>query len=74
MNPITRTITGDEVIDREMNTAEFTQYQADQTAAALIATKLSQDETALRAARLAAITKLKALGLTDNEIKAIVRQ
>ena len=48
-----------EVIDREMNDAEFTQYETDQAA------------TAAQAAKESANAKLAALGLTAEEIAAL---
>ena len=54
-----------EVIDREMNDAEFAQYEADKTAsAAYEAAKVQQ------AAEKAAL--LARLGLTEDELKTIL--
>jgi len=55
----------DEVIDREMNDAEFTQYEADkvaQAAADAAKAKGEADKTAL----------LARLGLTEDELKTIL--
>jgi trans-aconitate methyltransferase len=55
----------DEVIDREMNDAEFTQWQADQSTQLLAAeakAKAEADKTAL----------LARLGLTEDELKTIL--
>jgi hypothetical protein len=55
----------DEVIDREMNDAEFAQYEADQAAYAVAAeakAKAEADKAAL----------LARLGLTENELKTIL--
>jgi hypothetical protein len=54
-----------EVIDREMNDAEFTQYQADQTAQAEAKT-----EAEAKAADKSAL--LARLGLTEDELKTIL--
>ena len=55
----------DEVIDREMNDAEFTQYQADETMA-----KAMQEAKAKAEADKAAL--LARLGLTEDELKTIL--
>jgi hypothetical protein len=55
----------DEVIDREMNDAEFAQYEADQAAnkaAAAAKAKAEADKAAL----------LARLGLTEDELKTIL--
>ena len=55
----------DEVIDREMNDAEFAQYEADQAAQAIAAqakAKAEADKAAL----------LARLGLTEDELKTIL--
>jgi hypothetical protein len=55
----------DEVIDREMNDAEFAQYETDQAAnkaAAAAKTKAEADKAAL----------LARLGLTEDELKTIL--
>jgi hypothetical protein len=54
-----------EVIDREMNDAEFTQYQADQAAQAI-----TKAEAEAKAADKAAL--LARLGLTEDELKTIL--
>jgi hypothetical protein len=57
----------DEVIDREMNNAEFAEYQADQEVqAALIAEAEAQAE-----AKAAAQAKLAALGLTVEDLQSL---
>jgi hypothetical protein len=61
----------EETIDREMNDAEFAQYEADQTAQAAKKTQEEAEAAALSAAKQAAQDKLKALGLNDLEIAAI---
>ena len=55
----------DEVIDREMNDAEFAQYEADQTAAAAQAAA-----EAAKAAEKAAL--LERLGITADEAKLLL--
>jgi hypothetical protein len=55
----------DEVIDREMNDAEFAQYEADQAAAA---EKAAVEET--KAAEKAAL--LTRLGITADEAKLLL--
>lgn len=55
----------DEIIDREMNDAEFAQYEADQAAYAVAAeakAKAEADKAAL----------LARLGLTEDELKTIL--
>ena len=54
-----------EVIDREMNDAEFTQYQADQEAQAIAKAELEAKETQRQ-------TILDRLGLTADEAKLIL--
>jgi hypothetical protein len=54
-----------EVIDREMNDAEFAQYEADQASAAAQAA-----ETAAKAAEKAAL--LAKLGITADEAKLLL--
>ena len=56
----------DEVIDREMNAAEFKQYEADQ-----LANELRQAEAEAKAIAKAAVqAKLEALGLTVEDLQA----
>lgn len=57
-----------EIIEREMNNKEFAQWELDQVAEA--ARQAEQDAKA--AARESALTKLQALGLTEEEINAIL--
>jgi hypothetical protein len=54
-----------EIIDREMNDAEFTQWEADQAAQAEV-----QAEAEAKAAEKAAL--LARLGLTEDELKTIL--
>ena len=54
--------------DRPMTDAEFAQWQADATAAAA---QVAAAEAKI-AARATALAKLKALGLTDAEVAALV--
>ncbi len=61
------TATG-KVIDREMTDAEYVAWQAQQAQNEA----LLQAETAKQAARQTALNKLAALGLTADEIKALV--
>ena len=58
-------LTTNEIIDREMNDAEFAQYQADQAAEAI-----KQAEAEAREAAKAAI--LDRIGLTADELKTIL--
>ena len=55
----------DEVIDREMNDAEFAQYEADQAAQATL-----QAEAETKAAEKAAL--LERLGITAEEAKLLL--
>ena len=55
----------DEVIDREMNDAEFAQYQADQAANAIAQAEAEAKETAKSAI-------LDRLGLTADEAKLLL--
>jgi hypothetical protein len=55
----------DEVIDREMNDAEFAQYQADQEAHAVKLAEIAAKETAKAAI-------LDRIGLTADELKTIL--
>ena len=56
-----------EVIDREMNDAEFLQYEIDQSNAELRKTELE----AKAQAKAAAEGKLAALGLTTDDLRAL---
>jgi hypothetical protein len=56
-----------EIIDREMNAAEFKQYEADQ-AAQLAAQTVAE---AKAQAKAAAESKLAALGLTTDDLRAL---
>ena len=56
-----------EIIDREMTNEEFAEYEK-QKAKDLVA---SEEETARAAAKAAAETKLAALGLTADDLKAL---
>jgi len=58
-------ITTNEIIDREMNDAEFAQYQADQAAQAI-----AKAEAEAKATTKAAI--LDRIGLTADELKTIL--
>ena len=58
----------DEIIDREMNEEEFTAYKADKVEAEARA-KAEADKLA---AKQSAQAKLAALGLTADEVAAIV--
>ena len=55
----------DEIIDREMNDAEFAQYQADQAAQATAKAEAEAKETAKAAI-------LDRIGLTADELKTIL--
>jgi hypothetical protein len=55
----------DEVIDREMNDAEFAEYQKDKTAQAIIQAEAEARETQRQAI-------LERLGLTADEAKLIL--
>jgi acyl-CoA hydrolase len=55
----------DEVIDREMNDAEFAQYQADQAAQAIAKAEAEVKENAKAAI-------LDRIGLTADELKTIL--
>jgi hypothetical protein len=57
-----------EIIEREMNDEEFVQWELDQTKSAAYQT----EQDAKVAAKESALTKLQALGLTEDEIKALV--
>ena len=55
----------DEIIDREMNDAEFAQYQANQAAQAIAQAEAEAKETAKAAI-------LDRIGLTADELKTIL--
>jgi hypothetical protein len=57
----------DEVVDREMTVAEFTQYEADQAEA--LAKKAKAEAKAQ--AKATAEGKLAALGLTTDDLRAL---
>ena len=65
--PMIRIIDGDEVIDREMNDAEFAQLQIDQAEAA---SRIAEAE-AKATARASALAKLAAIGLSADEIASL---
>jgi hypothetical protein len=56
-----------ELIEREMNDAEFAQWEADQAAAEAEATAKAEEA----AKKAAAEAKLAALGLTSDDLKAL---
>ena len=56
-----------EIVDREMNDAEFAQFETDQAAQAIEAAAKAEAE----AAKVAAQAKLSALGLTADDLKAL---
>ena len=56
-----------EVIDREMNDAEFAQYQADQAAEIIV----KAEAEAKAQAKVTAEGKLAALGLTTDDLRAL---
>ena len=56
-----------EIVDREMNNAEFAQFELDQAAQATEAAAQAETE----AAKVAAQAKLAALGLTADDLKAL---
>ena len=60
-----------EFIDREMNDAEFAQYEIDQADAASRAAAKAQAEAEADAKRSAALAKLEALGLDEDDLKAL---
>ena len=68
-NPIIRihNTETNEIIDREMNDVEFAQYQKDQIE--LQARKTAEDQAIEK--REAALSKLAALGLTADDLKAL---
>ena len=68
--PIVRIKTGaeiDQFIDREMNDEEFAQYEIDQANAILRKTELEAKATA----KTTAESKLAALGLTTDDLRAL---
>jgi hypothetical protein len=69
LKPIVRIhdLATDEVIDREMNDAEFAAFQADQTANA---TRKAEAEAKAQA-KATAEGKLAALGLTTDDLRAL---
>jgi len=63
--PMIRINTGEEIIDREMNDAEFEQYQVERAAEAA-----KQQELAEAAAKRQAL--LDKLGITEDEAKLLL--
>jgi hypothetical protein len=57
-----------EVIEREMNDTEFAQWELNKTHLEALETNKTARQTKLNSA----ITKLKALGLTESEAKIII--
>jgi hypothetical protein len=60
-------VTTNEIVEREMNDAEFAQYEADQSAEA---TRQAEAETKAQA-KATAEGKLAALGLTTDDLRAL---
>jgi hypothetical protein len=58
-----------EVIDREMNNAEFAQYQADQEADAIRIAAEAEAKAAKEAARQAILSRL---GITEEEARILL--
>ena len=56
-----------EIIDREMNEQEYAVYEKDLELSA----KIAEEKTEAIAAKAAAEAKLKALGLTPEDLKAL---
>ena len=70
--PIVRIYQGDgEFIDREMTTAEFKQYEKDQENSAKEKAEAEAKAQAKAQAKATAESKLAALGLTTNDLKAL---
>jgi len=57
---------------REMNAEEKTQYEKDQAEVKESQRLIEAEQQAKEAARASAMAKLKKLGLTDEEIEALV--
>ena len=64
-------IATDEIIDREMTDAEFEIHQAEQAVYAAEAVALAEAQATKEATKQAATTKLEALGLTAEDLKAL---
>lgn len=60
-----------ETIEIELTAEEMAQLEADQAAAQEAQAQLEADQAAKIAARESALAKLKALGLSDEEIAAL---
>ena len=60
-----------EFIDREMNDAELAQYELDQADRAARDEAKAEAEAEAKAKRLAALAKLEALGLDEDDLKAL---
>lgn len=60
-----------EIIEREMNNAEFEQYQKDVENRKLLAQTQEEIKTEKAAKRVSAEAKLKALGLTADDLAAL---
>ena len=67
-NPMIRihNVETDEIIDREMTDAEFSDYQQ-----SLLPKPLTKEETEVAAKKAAAEAKLAALGLDADDLKAL---
>ena len=64
--------TNDNGVDRDMTATEQAAYEAWAAAAQAEADRLEAEAQQRAAARASALAKLAALGLTDNEIAALV--
>jgi hypothetical protein len=65
-NPMIRihNLETDEIIDREMTSAEYAVYEADQLEAKQLETKMESDKTSAQA-------KLEEMGLSVDDLKAL---
>lgn len=72
MIKVEHNIETNEIVEREMTAEELTQYEADLAAIEEAKALEAAERATKEAAKLSAKTKLAALGLTDEEVAALL--
>ena len=71
LNPIVVTIRGEEAFDIDDNSVEYDMAQAEAKLAEMQAEETAKQEAQV-SAKQSAMAKLSALGLTEDEVKALI--
>jgi hypothetical protein len=71
LNPTIVTIRGEDAFDNDGNPVEYDMAQAEAKLAEMIAEETAKQEAQI-SAKESAIEKLSALGLTEDELKALI--